>query len=353
MEKILGRVKSTLRPIKRAFENSKESLELRIIPFLSKSGFLSSLYYTFFSTQFYREHCAVLSGRVAYKRSLIEVGDTSALLRRNTHRLEKGLIMRPRRSMFASDYILETVNCYQNVIKREALSLDEKQWATDVLNQYFEVVEENTLTLECRKIFEQCRLKFNDDWIPYEYSELVTKEVGFEQLMTVFRRRRSVRWFLDKDVPKDLVLKATDAATLAPSACNRQPFRFVHLTDSIKVKKAASFAMGTAGWVDSIKNLIVVVGTLEAYPKERDRHVIYIDGSLAAMQFMLACDSLDLATCPINWPDVEQRERKMEKFLGLESYERPIMLIALGYPDPKGQIPFSAKKPSNIILKEN
>jgi nitroreductase len=129
----------------------------------------------------------------------------------------------------------------------------------------------------------------------------------------------------------------------APSACNRQPFKFIQLSGA-DAATAAGFAMGTTGFAAQIPTLLVVVGDLSAYPAERDRHVIYIDGALASMQLMLALDTLGLASCPINWPDVERLERKMDKFLQLQPWQRPVMLIAVGYPDPTGGIPFSAKK---------
>ena len=51
--------------------------------------------------------------------------------------------------------------------------------------------------------------------------------------------------------------------------------------------------------------IIVIVGELDAYEYDRDRHLIYIDGSLAAMTFMLALETLGLSSCPINWSGVE------------------------------------------------
>ncbi len=353
MKNISGKLKKLLRPIKHSFQSKKENSELKLIPVIAKSGFLSSLFYTFCSTQFYREHSATLNGRLAYAKSLNAVKDSSVLLRRNTHRLEKGLIMEPRRLMFASEYIDETVLNYRLAVKSDMIDKDELRWSTDVLNAYFAAVEENEITTRNKQIFDGCKLKFDNTWVPYKYEDLEAKVVDYDQLMSVFKRRRSVRRYSKRFVAKEDIEKAVDAATLAPSACNRQPYKFVHITNKEKVKEVASFAMGTAGWINQIRDLIVVVGSLEFYPKERDRHVIYIDGSLAAMQFMLACETLNLATCPINWPDIESRERKMEKALGLKSYERPIMLIAVGYPEREGLIPFSAKKPSSVILKEN
>ena len=97
--------------------------------------------------------------------------------------------------------------------------------------------------------------------------------------------------------------------------------------------------------------IIAVVGDLSSYPAERDRHVIYIDGSLVTMQLMLALETLGLSTCAINWPDVENREQKLDKLLNLNKYERTIMLLAVGYADPQGGIPFSQKKNSLDLVK--
>jgi hypothetical protein len=65
---------------------------------------LGALYYATFSAEF---------RRAQYIRELSELRSTSALLRRNTHRLEKGLIMRPRRAVFGANYIGETVTIFR------------------------------------------------------------------------------------------------------------------------------------------------------------------------------------------------------------------------------------------------
>lgn len=70
-----------------------------------KSPRLASYYYAIFSADFAREQTAFLAGVKAYEESLNAPSGTSALIRRNVHRLEKGLLMRPRRIPFATDYI--------------------------------------------------------------------------------------------------------------------------------------------------------------------------------------------------------------------------------------------------------
>jgi nitroreductase len=68
------------------------------------------------------------------------------------------------------------------------------------------------------------------------------------------------------------------------------------------------------------------------------------------MQMMLSAETLGLSTCPINWPDLEAAEKKIARLLPLPSYQRVIMLMAVGYADPSGGIPYSQKKPPDELL---
>jgi len=48
--------------------------------------------------------------------------------------------------------------------------------------------------------------------------------------------RRSIRRFLDKDIPIEIIRNVIKAGTLAPSGGNRQPWRFIVVTDKSKLK---------------------------------------------------------------------------------------------------------------------
>lgn len=158
---------------------------------------------------------------------------------------------------------------------------------------------------------------------------------------------------MEKPVPRELIDKAIHAAIQAPSACNRQPFEFRIFDDKEMVQQVVNIPMGTRGYGHNIPVVIVVTGNLDAYFSERDRHVIYIDASLASMSLMLALETLGLSSCPINWPDIEQRERQMEKLLALKKYQRPVMCIGVGYADPEGMVAFSAKRPIEMVRSYN
>jgi len=337
-------------PVKDALKAVRDNTRLGMVRLFSSNGFLSSVYYCLISREFDREHRAVLLGRLQFARLMQGKGENNAFLRRNVHRLEKGLIMRPRRSTFAEDYIGPTVRCFADAT-RGGVMTGQQRWANDVLTDYFSAVQSTPRIDSARREFSGTQR--DDDLsrcVPYPHSDLPECPVSYDELMVLFRRRRSVRWYQDKPVSNELIEQAVRAATLAPSACNRQPFRFYVSNDAAKAADIAQCAGGTGGFHDNLPCVIAVVGDLGSYPEARDRHVIYIDGSLAAMQLMLAFESLGLSTCPINWPDIEEAERQLAKKLGLAYHERTVMLLAVGYADPTGGIPYSDKKTEQDLI---
>lgn len=343
--------------LKRFLRNVEAKVRVLALRVFSINGFFASLYFTLFSKRFYGEHHAVLKGRLQYFGDLKSGGRSSPMLRRNIHRIEKGLVMRPRRPVFGEAFILETVLDFNRARSSAEHSPAELKWAGDVLAEYFSVVSDTA-------DIEEARLAFDNDMPPaanveqapiskpYPRSESPDSSIAFDDLRRLYVRRRSVRWYLQKAVPAELICQAIDAAAQAPSACNRQPFRFIVSTLPESASRIAECAGGTAGFSQQLPAIIVVVGDLSAYPLERDRHLIYIDAALASMQLMLAAETLGLSTCPINWPDIESAERRIRAILELPAHERVIMLIAIGYGDPDSGVPYSQKKQRDLLITD-
>ncbi|WP_460166663.1 nitroreductase family protein [Thermostilla marina] len=281
-----------------------------------------------------------------------ERNNLCTVLRRNTHRLEKGLIMRPRRDIFALDYIEETVEAYKAALDAvnsggPSLEGEQLQWMHDVLEDYFSVTGSHPKIDRLRKVFEALPTPPRvspERLVPYARDLSQPPPVTYASLAELAKRRRSCRWFLPDPVPRDLIDKAMEVAAQSPSACNRQPFQFRIFDDPDLVRRVLSIPYGVIGYEHQIPVVVVIVGQLRNFFDARDRHLIYIDGALAAMSFLFALESLGLSSCCINWPDLPDREKQMAKLLALEPDERPVMLIALGWPDPEGKVPRSAKK---------
>jgi nitroreductase len=332
----------------------KYFVEVFIPLLLHKSSILSSLYY-FFSSAFRREHKGVLSGKVAYYREK----QNFFMLVRNTHRLEKGLTMRPLRPIFAKHYIGETVNAFVLLSQNPPKDiLGQLKWSSDVLETYFKTVTQDTQIKKLKEVFKAVKLPIElldleEKYIPYKRNLSQRSNISYDDFLKLTIQRRSVRWFLEKPVPREIIDKALLAAMQAPSACNRQPFEYRIFDKKELVSKGAKIPLGTVGFAENIPVFIVIVGNLNAYFSERDRHLIYVDASLANMALMLALETLGLSSCSLNWPDIKKQEKQMNKFLNLKGHQRAVMCMAVGYPDPEGKVAFSKKRSIELIRTYN
>ena len=313
-------------------------------------------FYALTSTALGRERRYVRRGIRAYQRSVAS-GTDSYLLRRNVHRIEKGLTMRPTRSQFAVDYIGETIDAFHGGVNSGVLAPahPEFNWMYSVLSSYFQVTAAAThpAIVQSRKVFDES-LAALDPGSPESGPHLaapLSSTVKIDDLHDLATGRRSVRWFTSEPVARDLVDRAVEVAAESPTACNRQPYRFEIFDDPVSTAKVAAIPMGTDGYEHQLPGLIVIIGNLAAFFDRRDRHLIYVDGCLAAMGLVYALESQGVNSCCINWPDLPDREADMRRLLGMANYERVVMLVAYGYADPAALVPFSAKRPVGEIRR--
>jgi nitroreductase len=330
-------------------------IDRALLPLAAASPFRAKVYYLF-NPAFEREQHATLSGRWHHIRHVASSAVAAVVVRRNIHRLEKGLCMVPARDRFALEYIDETLTAFGDLLKGpQAHEQPLIRYAHDVLSAYFAATRWAAAAPQPNR-FERLSAQAREQIgagtpaVPAAQQLLPPTDVSYTQFLTLTQRRASVRNFKPIDVPRAAIEQAVAAAAQAPSACNRQPLRYIAVADNPTKLQLARLPMGTAGYAEGIPLMLAVVGDLSAYPFERDRHIIYIDASLANMQFMLALETLGLASCSINWPDMEARERKAAALLKLAPYERIVMLMAVGYPDPTGLVPHSEKKSVEEML---
>lgn len=321
-----------------------EQIKLLLLKLFYSNRILAKLYYFFFDASFNREMFSVIQGKRNYYRMSSGQNKNKFQLVRNIHKIEKGISMKNRRTVFALDFIEETVEIYLS-LKSNLNSDSQIYWAKEVLNNYFDITDANNPIIgKMKKKFMENADNFESHKIPYKSSERVESTISYDEFLILNKRRRSVRWYQQKEVNLELVSKAIQLSLQAPSACNRQPFKYYVIKDEKILRRLSKLPMGTTGYADNIPLLIAVVGDLSAYFDERDRHVIYIDSSLSVMSFILALETLGLSSCIINWPDIEIKEKKIQSILKLDNNQRVTMLISVGYSDQEGMIPYSCKK---------
>ncbi len=335
-----------------------------LIGLAARSGRGASLYYALCSRDFDREHRAVLQARWRNLRGTADEQALSHALRRNVHMLEKGLSARDRRQAFAAGYIDATLDTYAALIalRNGAGHCRETLWAHDVLEAYFAACAPGPEREARWRRFHGLPVPLrpgaaaeafpSPTAAPYRAGDRAAPAVGYEALLSLALRRRSVRWFQRRPVERSLLDQAMRIAALSPSASNRMPYEFLVLDDPPLLRRLAVLPRGASVFAGQVPALVVVLGDLSAYAEEAYRHTLYVDAALAAMSFMYAAEVLGLGTCPINWADIDPQERAFYEILpDIPPYKRPVLFIAVGYADESGLIPFSSRKENARILR--
>jgi nitroreductase len=326
---------------------------------VGSSKCLTSLYY-FIKGSFSHEERAVAAGRARFFQARAGRGLSTYELRRNVHRLEKGLCAQGRRDVFALDYVDDMVAAVESIVAaRVATGCDPIDdtigWAVDVLAQYFDVVGPEPRVEAARARFAS--LLGTVGCTPARTTPQPLAEdaapVSIEDLRRLVAARRSVRVFEQTPVAHDVLDRAFEIAKLSPSACNRMAYELRAYDDPEMVRRIVGLAPGMRGWAEVAPCLVVIVGKYRAYAEERDRHLIYVDGGLAAMTLQLALVACGLASCCGNWPDIASADNGLRRLLGLDDDEKAVLLLAVGYPALDQPLPCSARLALESIRSYN
>ena len=146
-------------------------------------------------------------------------------------------------------------------------------------------------------------------------------------VIEVIRKRRSVRSYADRPVERDKVERLLEAARLAPSASNRQEWRFVVVTDP---QRRTALAKAAANQ-DFVGEAPVVIAACA----EHDGHVMRcgqpshpIDVAIAIDHMTLQAVAEGLGTCWIG----AFYEEPVKDILGIPDEIRVVELLTVGYP---------------------
>jgi nitroreductase len=214
------------------------------------------------------------------------------------------------------------------------------------------------------------------EYIPFQYAPISDGEQ--QQRATAFfkqcQRRRTVRDFSDKPVSRDLTETLIMTAATAPSGANRQPWKFVVVTDPALKKRIREAAEKeekesyekrmTDQWLQDLKilgtdwhkeflevapALIVIFSVNYEHEDEGIHKNYYVKESVGiAVGFLLAAIhnaglvALTHTPSPMNF---------LQEILDRPENEKPFLLLPIGFPSEGAVVPnIQRKKPGEIIL---
>ncbi len=145
--------------------------------------------------------------------------------------------------------------------------------------------------------------------------------------MELARARFSCRSYDSRMVEEEKILSVLEAARIAPSACNNQPWFFIVVRDPEQRKLLNQ--VYPRDWFKGAPVAIVACGShAESWKRNDSKDHCDVDIAIAVDHMTLQATSLGLGTCWICAFDAA----KCSKLLGLPSNLEPIVLLPLGYP---------------------
>ena len=155
-------------------------------------------------------------------------------------------------------------------------------------------------------------------------------------LLDVIKHRKSVRHFLDRPVEREKIMMCLEAARLAPSACNSQPWKFIVVDDGQLNNRLCAAAFSGIYSMNSFCRtapvIVVIVSEKSKFLARiggmfRGTKYYLIDIGIAIEHFVLQAEDLCLGTCWIGWFN----EGMVKTVLNIPQDKKIDIIIALGY----------------------
>ena len=174
------------------------------------------------------------------------------------------------------------------------------------------------------------------------------------KFLDLLSKRQSVRGYYDRPVEPEKIERCLEAARLAPSACNAQPWRFI-VVDDPELKNAVagetfSRLVSFNRFTLTAPILVAVVGEKPNLSSQigglvKNKQFYLIDIGIAVEHICLQAAEEGLGTCILGWFD----EKGIKKLLNIPRQKRLELIISLGYPASEEIRPKTRKDLTQIV----
>ena len=154
--------------------------------------------------------------------------------------------------------------------------------------------------------------------------------------------RKSVRVFLDREIPKEAKDAILNAACQAPTAGNQQLYTIIDVTDQ-RIKDRLVETCDNQPFIASAKMVLIFCADCKKWydafrfadcqprlPGVGDLFLAISDTNIAAQNAVTAAESLGIGSCYIG--DIMENCEAQRELLGLPEYVFPAAMLVFGYP---------------------
>jgi nitroreductase len=149
--------------------------------------------------------------------------------------------------------------------------------------------------------------------------------------------RQSDRSYINKAVEHEKIERILEAARLAPSACNAQPWKLIVVSDqekrSLVAEATTSRLLAMNHFSKQAPLQIVLIEERANFTSAvgswaKNKHYPHLDLGIVASHICLAAADEGLGSCMLGWCN----EKKVQKALDIPSDKRVVLVILIGYP---------------------
>ncbi len=226
--------------------------------------------------------------------------------------------------------------------------------SADLLNRLVQEAGEGEIQAANRRLADNLPASQWTTW-----SENVTMSFDPEPpgltVRAAIAQRVSCRAYQPKPVPEAHLMQILEAARLAPSACNQQPWRFAVVRDPALRRRIVE-----EGFLPGIKMtwatdapVHVVIGMERSFVTHRLAASVsgvdypWVDIGIAGEHLVLAATELGLGTCWIGWI----KPREVARVVGWPASVKPVIVITVGYPSDPESVSAHRRKPLNELVQ--
>jgi nitroreductase len=179
------------------------------------------------------------------------------------------------------------------------------------------------LLVDCNNYLHPYKSKFSIT--AYRTQYIYNIEIGdlFMDAFEAIENRRSVRKYKPKTISKEIIEKLINAARLAPSAINIQPWEFIAITNTETLNKIADIT--DHGKFIANAPLCIAIFC-------RDTKYYLEDGTAAVENILIAATALGLGTCWVAG-DKKTYANEIRELLSVPIDHKLVALVPIGYPD--------------------
>lgn len=184
------------------------------------------------------------------------------------------------------------------------------------------------------------------------------------EILRAIYSRKSVRAFLDRDIPSDAKQAVLDAALQAPSAGNMTLYTIIDVTDK-SLKERLAVTCDNQPFIAKAPMVLIFCADMERWyrvfckytdnvrkPSVGDLQLASVDAVIAAQNAVVAAESMGIGSCYIG--DITENFEIHRELLGLPKYVLPVCMLVFGYPtEQQTQRPKPPRFTAEDIVHEN